>query len=99
MRIESALAVAVRAHLRVGDRGLRLTGGARQGASADGQAGLADKMDLAEVAIWQPPRHITTLTRGGRRHRARLRVRSSIVPEIALIHKSAPNLAAWLAQQ
>ena len=95
----SALGVAVRAHLRVGDRGLRLTGRTRKGASADGQAGLANEMDLAEMAIWQPPRHITTLARGGRRHRARLRVRASIVPEIDPVHKSAPNLAAWPAQQ
>ena len=90
----SALGVAVRAHLRVGDRGLRLTGGARKGAAADRGAGLADEMDLAEVTIRQAPRHIATLTSGGRGHRAGLRLRKPILPEIAPFHKPAPDLAA-----
>ena len=66
----SALRVAVRAHLRVGNRGLRLADRARQSASADRGAGLTDEVDLAEVAIRQAPRHITALANGGRGHRA-----------------------------
>ena len=66
----SALGVAVRAHLRVGNRRLRLADRARQSASADRGAGLTDEVDLAEVAIRQAPRHITALASGGRGHRA-----------------------------
>ena len=71
----SALGVAVRAHLRIGDRGLRLTDRAREGSATDRRAWLADEMDLAEVAIRQAPRHIATLACGGRGHRAGLRLR------------------------
>src|SRR5688500_14729786 len=90
----SALCVAVRAHLRLGDRRLRLADGAGQCASADGRARLADEMNLREMAIGQPPGHITTLASGGRGHRAGLRLRKSILPEIASFHKSPSDLAA-----
>ena len=94
----SAPCVAVRAHLRLRDRRLRLARGSRQGAPADGRAGLADEMHLAEVAIRQPPRHITSLLSGGRGHRADSVCGRPIVPEIGPLHKSPPDLAACPAQ-
>src|SRR5687767_4469148 len=97
MKLRSALGVAVRAHLRLGNRGLRRADGAGKGAAADRGAGLTDQVDLAEVAIRQAPRHITTLLGGGRGHRAELRLRKAILPEIALFHKPDADLAAWSA--
>ena len=44
-------------------------------------------MDLAEVAIRQTPRHITTLTHGSRGHGAELRLREVILPEFRPFHK------------
>lgn len=86
--------VAVRAHLRLGDRRLRLTDGARERAAADGRARLTDEMDLAEVAIGQTPGDIATLTSGGRGQRRKLRLRVLILPDFALFHKPPPDLAA-----
>src|SRR5688500_499912 len=97
MKLRSALGVAVRAHLRLGNRGLRRADGAWKGAAADRGAGLTDQMDLAEVTIRQPPRHITTLLGGGRGHRAELRLRKAILPEIALFREADADLAAWAA--
>jgi hypothetical protein len=51
-------------------------------------------VDLAEVAIRQAPGHVATLTSGGRGHRAGLRLRSLILPEIAPFHKPGTDLAA-----
>ena len=90
----SALGVAVRAHLRVGDRRLRLTDRARQGAAADRQAGLTHEMDLAEVAIRQAPRHIATLACGGRGHEGGLRVRTIFCQKSALFTNRPVDLAA-----
>lgn len=86
--------VAVRAHLRLGDRGLGLTDGARKRAAADGRARLTDEVDLAEVAIGEAPRDIATLTSGGRGQRRKLRLRVLILPDFALFHKPPPDLAA-----
>ena len=94
----SALGVAVRAHLRLGDRRLRLAGGARECAAADREARLADEMDLAEVAVREAPRHVSALTSGGRGHRAELRLRKPILPDFRPFHKSPTNLAAWRVQ-
>ena len=94
-RGRSALGVAVRAHLRLGNRRLRLSDRARQSASADRGAGLTDEVDLAEVAIRQAPRHITALTSRGRGHRAGTPVRVPILPDFALFHKPVLDLAAW----
>lgn len=90
----SALGVAVGAHLRVGNRGLRLTGGARKGAAADGRPGFTDEVNFAEMAIRQTPRHVATLLSRGRGHRAGLRLRMLILPEIAPSHKPGTDLAA-----
>lgn len=65
--------VAVRAHLRIGDRRLRLSGGTRKSATTHGEPGFADEMDLAEVAIRQAPGHVLALSIWGRGHRAELR--------------------------
>src|SRR5688500_1938393 len=97
-KAELALRVAVRAHLRIGDRRLGLADGARQRAAADRGAGITDEMHLAEVAIRKAPRHITALTSWGRGHRAGLRLRSPIVPEFRPFHKSGSDLAAWPLQ-
>lgn len=75
----SALGVAVRAHLRVGDRGLGLADGPRKGSSADRQAGLTDEVDLAEVTIRQAPRDIATLAGRGGGHEDGLRCADSHV--------------------
>jgi len=90
----SALGVAVRAHLRVGDRGLRLTDRAGEGSATDRQAGLTHEMDLAEVAIRQAPRHIATLACGGRGHEGGLRMRIDILPETGRFHNRPGDLAA-----
>lgn len=82
----SALSVAVRAHLRVGDRRLGLPGRTRERAATDSQARLPDEMDLAEMAIWQPPRDIAALASGCRGQGRGLRLREVIVPEIAVFH-------------
>ena len=82
----SALGVAVRAHLGIGDRRLRLAGRSRERSATYREAGLANEMDLAEVSVRQAPGHVLSLASGGRGHRAELRLRRSSMPEIGDSH-------------